>query len=242
MAAGKQRRALSLAEKVDVIHRVESGEKKSNVPAAFGIPRSTLSTILKNRSSIVEKACERPNSDNKRIRKPAYDEVEKTLYQWFLDIRARNLPVSSPMLQQKAKDLAVVLGVEDFTAGTGWLQRFKDRYGIVGKVVAGEGATVDMDIVSKWVSEKWPDITSRYNPSDIFNTDETALFWQLLLSRTLVHRNDKCHGGNHNKVRITILLATNLDASSNAAACDRKVQVAFVPARARVSACNLHLQ
>ncbi|KAH9374877.1 hypothetical protein HPB48_014681 [Haemaphysalis longicornis] len=71
-----------------------------------------------------------------------------------------------------------------------------------------------MDIVSKWVSEKWPDITARYNPSDIFNTDETALLWQLLPSRTLAHRNEKCHGCKHNKLRITILLATNMDGSS----------------------------
>lgn len=118
------------------------------------------------------------------------------------------------MLQQKEKDFAFILGVQDFTAGTGWLQRFKDRYKIVGKAVAGEGAAVDMDSVNKWISEKWPDVTARYKPSDIFNTDETALFWQLLPSRTLALRNEKCHGGKLNKVRITILLTTNLDGSS----------------------------
>lgn len=198
---------------MDLIHRVESGGKKSNVAAAFGIPRSILSTILKNKSAIAEKFYERPNTENKRIQKPAYDKVEGTLYQWFLDVHARNLPVFSRTLQQKAGDFAVVLGVEDFTSGTGWLQRFKDRYGIVEKAVAGEGVAIYLNSMNKWVPEKWPEFTARYKPSDIFNTDETALFWQLLPSTTLAHRNEKCHGGKLNKVRITILLATNLDCS-----------------------------
>lgn len=91
MAPAKQRRALLLAEKVDLIHWVEIGGKKWNVAAAFGIPRSTLSTILKNKSAIAEKAREKSNSENKRIQKPTYGEVEKTLHQWFLHIRAPNL-------------------------------------------------------------------------------------------------------------------------------------------------------
>ncbi|XP_040078498.1 tigger transposable element-derived protein 4-like [Ixodes scapularis] len=102
-----------------------AARKKSDVAATFKITRSTLSTILKNKSTIKNQAHERPNADSKRIRKPAYDAVEKTLYQWFLDIRAQNLPVSVPMLQSKARDYAFVMGVEDFTGGTGWLQRFK---------------------------------------------------------------------------------------------------------------------
>ncbi|KAG0445104.1 hypothetical protein HPB47_023055, partial [Ixodes persulcatus] len=107
----KQRQALPLSDKVDIIRRVERGEKKSDVAATFKIARSTLSTILKNKSTIKNQARERPNADSKRIRKPAYDEVEKALYQWFLDIRARNLPVSGSMLQSKARNFAFVLKV-----------------------------------------------------------------------------------------------------------------------------------
>lgn len=210
----KQRQALPLSDKVDIIRRVERGEKKSDVAATFKIARSTLSTILKNKATIKNQARERPNADSKRIRKPAYDAVEKALYQWFLDIRARNLPVSGPMLQSKAKDFAFVLGVEGFTGGTGWLQRFKDRYSIVGKVVAGERCSVDTEGVKKWIDDNWPAIIEKYKPCDIFNTDETALFWQLLPSRTLALRNEDCHGGKLSKVRVTILLTANMDGSS----------------------------
>ncbi|KAG0431425.1 hypothetical protein HPB47_021791 [Ixodes persulcatus] len=152
----KQRQALPLSDKVDIINRVEHGEKKSDVAAPYKIPRSTLSTILKNKTAFRDKARERPNADSRRIRKPAYDEVEKALYQWFLAIRARILPVSGPMLQSKARDLASLLKVEGFTAGSGWLQRFKDRYLNVGKVEAGEKCAVDTEGVKKWIDDNRP--------------------------------------------------------------------------------------
>ncbi|XP_042147493.1 tigger transposable element-derived protein 6-like [Ixodes scapularis] len=187
--ATKVRSSLPFSTKVEIIRRVERGEKKSEVAASFKIARSTLSTILKNKPAILQKPRDRPNADGKRIRAPAFDRVEKALYAWFLDIRARNLPVSGPMLQQKAKDFAFLLDVQDFSGGSGWLQRFKERYDIVGKVVAGESRAVDNESVKKWIAENCPAITEQYRPCDIYNTDETALFWQLLPSRTLARQD-----------------------------------------------------
>ncbi|KAM7304032.1 tigger transposable element-derived protein 6-like [Ixodes scapularis] len=210
--ATKVRSSLPFSTKVEIIRRVERGEK-SEVAASFKIARSTLSTILKNKPAILQKARDRPNADGKRIRAPAFDRVEKALYAWFLDIRARNLPVSGPMLQQKAKDFAFLLDVQAFSGGSGWLQRFKERYDIVGKVVAGESRAVDNESVKKWIAENWPAITEQYRPCDIYNTDETALFWQLLPSRTLARQGEKWHGGKLNKARITVLLTTNMDGS-----------------------------
>ncbi|XP_042144198.1 tigger transposable element-derived protein 4-like, partial [Ixodes scapularis] len=169
--ATKVRSSLPFSTKVEIIRRVERGEKKSEVAASFKIARSTLSTILKNKPAILQKSRDRPNADGKRIRAPAFDRVEKALYAWFLDIRARNLPVSGPMLQQKAKDFAFLLDVQDFSGGSGWLQRFKERYDIVGKVVAGESRAVDNESVKKWIAENWPAITEQYRPCDISNND-----------------------------------------------------------------------
>lgn len=71
---------------------------------------------MKNKSSIVEEACASPNYKNTRIQKPAYNEVERTLYQVFFDICVRNLSISGRMLPQQAKHakhFAFVLRVED---------------------------------------------------------------------------------------------------------------------------------
>jgi hypothetical protein len=54
-----------------------------------------------------------------------------------------------------------------------------------------------------------------YKPNDIFNADETGIFFNLLPSKTFATRGDKCHGGNKSKDRITALLCANSDGSEN---------------------------
>lgn len=212
--ASAKRQNLPFAVKLEIINRVERGEKKSVVAAAHKIPRSTLSTILKNKAEIRAKADKRPDARGaRRVRTAVFEDVEAAVYKWFVDVRSRNIPVSGPMIERKAKDMAFLLGREDFRGGSGWLQRFKERHQIVGRAVTGESRAVDSESVSKWVQENWPDITARYQPPDIFNADETALFWQMLPNKTLACRDDKSHGGKINKARVSVLLATNADGS-----------------------------
>lgn len=49
-----------------------------------------------------------------------------------------------------------------------------------------------------------------YELKDIFNADETGLFFKCLPDKTLIFKNEKCHGGKLSKERLTILLATNM--------------------------------
>lgn len=190
----KKRKNLDFATKLEIIQRVERGEKKSSVAEAYGIPRSTLSTLLKNKEDIRVKAAEK-RQGTCRARAPAFEKIEKALYTWFLDVRARNLPVDGPMLIEKAKCFAAIFHDENFNGGTGWLQRFKDRYGIVGKIVSGESDAVNTQEVEKWISGEWPQICARFSPSEIFNADETGLFWQMLPNKTLDLRGSTCSGG-----------------------------------------------
>lgn len=210
----KKRKKLDFSTKADIIRRVEAGEKKSSVAKEFGIPRSTLSTILRHKADVKAKAAQCGRSGACRVRAPEYDKVEKALYAWFLETRAKNIPVDGPMLMEKAKWFATALGEDNFTGGTGWQQRFKNRYDIVGKTLSGEsGATSSNNSIEKWLSDEWPDICNSFSPSQIFNADETALFWQMLPSKTLDFKGSKCHGGKMSKVRISILLAANMDGS-----------------------------
>ncbi|KAG0422161.1 hypothetical protein HPB47_002002 [Ixodes persulcatus] len=68
-------------------------------------------------------------------------------------MRARNVPLSGELLQQKARDFACILGCDDFKASSGWLQRFKDRHSIVGKVVSGESAAADAIGAADWLRD-----------------------------------------------------------------------------------------
>ncbi|KAG0441093.1 hypothetical protein HPB47_016051 [Ixodes persulcatus] len=124
------------ATKLEIIGCVEKGEKKSSVAEAYNIPQSTLSTLLKAKSDIQSKAEQSKHSGARSVWTPAFEKVERSLHKWFMDARARNIPASGPMLQQKAKDFAFIHRAQNVAASSGWLQRFKACYDIVRKTVS----------------------------------------------------------------------------------------------------------
>lgn len=116
------------------------------------------------------------------------------------------------MLQEKSLDFARQLNVTgDFKESLGWLQKFKARHGITGRTVCGESASVDVTSVEHWKKDVLPTIIKDYALRDIYNTDETGLFFNLLPSKTLAEKSDPCFGGKKSKQRITVLLTTNAD-------------------------------
>ena len=58
-----------------------------------------------------------------------------------------------------------------------------------------------------------------YEPHDVYNADETGLFFNMLPDRTLACKGESCHGGKHSKNRLTVLLCVNRDGS------DKQMQI-----------------
>ncbi|XP_056645814.1 tigger transposable element-derived protein 6-like [Diorhabda sublineata] len=52
-----------------------------------------------------------------------------------------------------------------------------------------------------------------YSDSDVFNADETGLFYKLTPDRTLHFKGEKCSNGKLSKERITVLVAANMSGS-----------------------------
>ena len=122
------------------------------------------------------------------------------------------MPISGPILQEKAKRFAESLGVVNFKASSGWLSKFKSRYDIVGRTVCGESASVDLQVCDDWKSNL-SSLLSGYQPSEVYNADETGLFFRCLPNKTLEFRKKECHGGKDSKERLTVLLTANMDGS-----------------------------
>ena len=61
-----------------------------------------------------------------------------------------------------------------------------------------------------WYMTKLKKVFRDYKPADIFNADESGLFYKLLPNRSLVLKGDACHGGKNSKERITILPCANM--------------------------------
>ncbi|XP_040072206.2 tigger transposable element-derived protein 6-like [Ixodes scapularis] len=207
----KKRKVLSLEEKAKAISAVASGRKKCDVAAEHGIPASTLSTILKGKDAILRAASSGKATKKKNLKTTPYEKLEEALYTWFMDMRAKNVPISGEVLQRKALCFACLLGFDDFKASSGWLTRFKGRYAVVGKVICGEENSVNRLEAGDWLSENVPDILTSYAPRDIYNADESGLFYQMLPKRTLAQKGASCHGGKQSKQRVTMLLYVNMD-------------------------------
>lgn len=68
------------------------------------------------------------------------------------------------------------LGHPDLTSSDGCLDCFKTRHHIVSCLVSGEGAAITTKITDEWLQTGLPHVLNEYEPSDVFNPDETDCF------------------------------------------------------------------
>ncbi|GFS66326.1 tigger transposable element-derived protein 4 [Trichonephila clavipes] len=123
--------------------------------------------------------------------------------------RSNNYPLSGGVIMEKAKEIASHLNITDFCGSTGWLDRFRNRHGIVYRQISGEAEAVNEDDISSWKSNVLPSLLQDYAPEDVYNADEFGLFFKLMPDKSFVFKNETCHGGKLSKERLTVLACTN---------------------------------
>lgn len=212
-----KRKHLTLHEKVKIIEEWEKSFGMSKVQFArqFQLPESTLKGILASKEKILEAAQTfglGSKSKRQKIQCGRSEEFDKALLQWFHEARAANIPLSGVILKENAIVLAEKFGMENFQASAGWLAKFKERYGLAFKSLCGESGSVDEKTVEEWKIEL-KKILDGYDKKNIFNADETGLFYNMVPKKTLTYKGEKCFGGKHSKVRLTVLLCANSDGS-----------------------------
>ena len=214
MSPQKKRKSLSIERKMEIIRAVDGGRMKSEVAREHGLSSSTMSTIIKNKDRIEEQYnLSIIDPTRKRFCTAALGDVEELLLKWFRDVQEKNLPVSGPLLKEKAEMFAKSLGHANFQASNGWHARFKERNNIHQLRVCGESAGVTPETVDGWQKETLPAIIADYEPRDIFNADETGLFYRMTPDKTLAFSGEECHGTKQNKDRLTVMLCANMDGS-----------------------------
>lgn len=209
---GIKRKVFTISEKAEIIKQIKNGKSKSAVAHIFNLPNSTVHTIWNSRDKILT-AFEKNQSKAKKIRGPQLSDVDQALLKWFQQQRALNLPISGPILKIKAEILAKHLGVENFVCSNGWLTRFKERHRICTGRICGEAKSCDSNALEEWLEKVWPELRENYCDEDIFNADETGLFYKALPNKLLRFKNEKCVGGKLSEERLTILCCANMTGS-----------------------------
>ncbi|XP_046395541.1 tigger transposable element-derived protein 4-like [Ischnura elegans] len=207
----RTRKTLSIEKKIKIINDMERNKSlsKTEIAKLNGISLSTLKTILASKEKLFSASCHTKSS---YVSSGKYAELEDTLFSFFSDCRQNKLPVDGAILKEKARNLALTLGHQDFKCSTGWLDNFKKRYNISYQRECGEEGKVDDNLVSKWHQIN-DSIIESFAPRDRYNMDETGLFWKALPDRTMHHKGKKCHGAQRSKERLTVVLTTNQDGS-----------------------------
>ncbi len=156
-------------------------------------------------------------SNQKRciVRDPNYEKLNQACHVWFLQQRSKGAPISGSVLKEKALQLFAMLypdlNVDSFKASSGWLHKFSLRHGIKSKALHGESLSADLSCIGDFQSELHSKIESEgYTLNQIFNADETGLWWRLMPSKSLVHSGEK-RGANFKKAkeRVTLLGCAN---------------------------------
>ncbi|KAG7155896.1 Tigger transposable element-derived protein 1-like 54 [Homarus americanus] len=143
---------------------------------------------------------------------------ENLLVSYLIRQARRNTAVDTRSVQEYARELYVAVahkvGIAEpkpFNASSGWLQGFKKRNKITNINIGGEGASADHVAASDFppflreVMEE-----GQYTDDQVFNMDESGLFWKRLPSKTFVVKSaSKCRGQKLQKKRITVLFTTN---------------------------------
>lgn len=215
--ASNKRKNFTVAEKAEILKQFrEFHGTKVSFAKLQGIPVTTLQSILQKKECIkknVEKVGEKNAKKRRTLKKSPYDELEVILVKWFKEARAANVPVNGTILREKALEIADrLVGLDDFTASNGWIDRMKKRHNLVYRSLSGESSSVDETTIEEWKKDL-PNLTKGYKPKDVFNADETGLFFNLLPDKSYVVKGDSCHGGKMSKLRLTVLLCCNSDGS-----------------------------
>nr|XP_045609707.1 uncharacterized protein LOC123765243 isoform X2 [Procambarus clarkii] len=180
--------------KKELIAKYESGARMSVLATEFGMPMSTISTILKHKEAVKAANVAKGVKAVTRQRSQTMEEVEKLLYIWINEQQLAGDSISEVIICEKAKQLYGDLLRENpqtradnevFKASHGWFDKFKRRSGIY-KVVRHTTSTLlstGQTRTTTWTTQSPPSSPAVVNPKDVTRKD-------------LVHNRPEAQCGN----------------------------------------------
>ncbi|XP_049302053.1 jerky protein homolog-like [Bactrocera dorsalis] len=217
----KQRKSLqirlNLHQKAEILRKLDEGIHGNRLALDYNVSKAAISKIKKKRHEILEAVANTHEvATKKTLHKSEYPVLEARLYKWFLSQRQRNCAMSGPILKARAKlEFAKLHTGKQFHASDGWLANFKKRFGIRHLKICGEILSSDKSGITPLIHNLRAKMDEmEISDMQLYNTDESGLFYRFLPDKTFVAANEKTAPGRKiAKDRITYMLCANADGS-----------------------------
>ena len=124
----RKRVTLTLGTKLEIVKKIKLGRSNISLAEEYGIGKATVSDLKRDKDKLTALADTHVADKVFLSKNPAqYDDLDKAVYTWFTQERARGTPLSGPIFMAKALSFAKQLCGEDntFKASQGWLDKFK---------------------------------------------------------------------------------------------------------------------
>lgn len=220
MAEKRKKVVLTIAQKLEIISKLENGASRKQMCLDYSIGETTVRDILKQKEKLLAFASVSDSASGMKKRKTmknsTYNELDSALAEWLAQVRSEGTPVSGPIISAKAKIFFDLLGLEgNFDATSGWLHRFKKRHGIREIGVHGEKLSSDQQAADDFRRDFEEFVLSEdLSYEQIYNADESGLFWKCLPTRTLAFASEQqATGHKSSKERFTIMPCSNATGS-----------------------------
>uniref|UniRef100_UPI00358E0465 tigger transposable element-derived protein 1-like n=1 Tax=Myxine glutinosa TaxID=7769 RepID=UPI00358E0465 len=170
-------------------------------------------------------------------RNKAIVRMESALALWISDCRRKDISLDTNTIRTKAKKLhdsfaesgddhdgdeededdnaeagpssASPTKQTTFSASKGWFDKFQKRFGLRSVPLHGRAASEDKAGAEEYVNNTFKTLIEEggYRPEQVFNMDETGLFWKRMPSRTFIMKDEaKAPGFKAQKDRVTCFI------------------------------------
>ncbi|KAK9306373.1 hypothetical protein QLX08_002895 [Tetragonisca angustula] len=214
-------RQLNIAVRLDILKKLEAGENIKDLAREYNVTDRTIRRIRQNASSIRQFAEKECKLQRKRMRSSTSADLDKDLYSWVLQRRSAGGRVTDSILIEKAKAMQEESGgPSNFIPCRGWLWRFKKNYNLSQANIFSESERGDTNESSaRQFIQQLPRIQEELEIGDdnLYNMDETSLFWRMLPKEVLTGANEKgVKRESEEKIkndRVTLALCSNATGS-----------------------------
>ncbi|GFY14926.1 tigger transposable element-derived protein 1 [Trichonephila clavipes] len=205
--------------KIAILDRVGKGEGSTAIGKHFNLGEPTVRAIKKNGAAIRKSVISGTKLSPKfasYTRDVLLEITERAIAIWIEEQVQRRIPVSGYLIQEKLSmkqsepSTSTSQVRKEFSASKGWLTGFLKRNAL-HNIKIGESATAD-DRAAKIFPEELAKIIEDgdYSADQVFNADETGLYWKKLPNRTYIAKDEKTASGHKaSKNRVTLLLCSN---------------------------------